>query len=339
MSRNTYSNPRLFLGNREIINFSSISYKNSGKNTVTTLNIKINDPQLDGAALLGKEVKYFLNCGSEDNIPFFRGYVRQYSPSDKNISLVAHDVLSFLAGAEAPPLTINDDNNYDGYTLGQMLADYIKTHVNKTETIIGLDMLNDTNPPITMTGYRNKSITPLKAVQALLKTNNSTLTDIKNIRLSVRDDGNKSNICFIEEQSITGSGAKFTFNDGIENLNYKRRPEPNYYTTTVNNNQVTYQHNTLPTGIVMGKIEGEYDYPDEAKEQAFLDATANEDKKEISITVNKGHYLEIGNVIQLQLLEHPELTGKHRIISKSIDNMKCILGLSKDAPQVRDFIN
>ena len=44
-------------------------------------------------------------------------------------------------------------------------------------------MLNDSNPPVSMTGYRNDNVTPLKVVQDLLKVNDSDLTDIKNTRL------------------------------------------------------------------------------------------------------------------------------------------------------------
>ena len=342
MSQLSYSAPRLFLGSKEIINFTSINYKNGGKNTVSSLSVKINDPELDDAALLGKEVVFFLNYGSDDSVPFFRGFVRQFTPTDKDINLVVHDVLSFLAGAESPPLTITNKENYDGFTVGQMLYDYINTTVNISKTIIGLDMLNDSNPPVSMTGYRNDNITPLKVVQDLLKSNDSDLTDIKNTKLIVRDDGIKSNICFVQEQDITNSGIKFSLNDGIESISYKRRPSPNYYSTAVNGNRMTYQHNTLPTGIVLGKIGNTYEYPDQAKEAAFLDATLMEDKKEISITVNKGHDLEIGNVVSLYVPEHPELNGKHRIVSKSISvssNIKCVLGLNKELPKVRDFIN
>ncbi len=342
MSPNTYSNSRLFLGNKEIIDFSNVSYKNTGKNKVSTLNITISDPEMDEFSLLGQEVVFYLNYGSNDNVPFFRGLVKQYTPSDKSLKIVANDVLSLLAGTESPPLTLTDDNNYDGFTIGQMLQDYIETVVNKNETKIGLDMLNDSNPPVTMTGYRNKSITPLKAVQSLLKSNKSSITDVKNTNLAVRDDGIKSNICFIEEQDITNNGIKFSFNDGIEKLSWKKRPSPNFYKTSVNNNSMTYQHNTLPTGVVMGKLSGNFDFPDEAREEAFIDATQNEDKAEIKITVNKGHYLELGNVINLQTPSHPKLTGKHRIVSKSVSagkSIKCQLGLSKEAPQVSDYIN
>ena len=61
MSRLTYSNPRLFIGDVEIKNFSSINYKNSGNNQVTSLQVSIKDPELDGAALMGKKVYFYLN--------------------------------------------------------------------------------------------------------------------------------------------------------------------------------------------------------------------------------------------------------------------------------------
>ncbi len=342
MSRNIHSNPRLYLGNQEINNFTQISYKSAGKK-ISTLSVTLSDPQMDGASLLGKDVTFYLNYGSTDTVPFFRGVVKQYTPSDKNLKLTVNDVLGYLTGMDSPPLNLTDHNNYDGFTLGQMLYDYISTVVNKNETKIGLDMLNDTVPPVTLTGYRGKNVTPLKIIQNKLPKKTTSLIDIKNNRLVVRDDGEKSNICFVEEQDIDSNGVKFSFNDGIEKLSYKKRPSPNFYSTSVGDTVMQYQHNSLPTGIHSGKFKGKFEYPDQAREEAFIQATLAEDKKEISITVNKGFYLEIGNVVQLSTPEHPELTGKHRIVSKtvSISNSKisCKLKLSKEAPEVSDFIN
>ncbi len=342
MSRNSYSEPRLFLGNKEVNSFSGITYKSDGKK-ISTLTVTLDDPQFDGAALLGQDVVFYLNYGSPDSVPFFRGTVKQFTPTTKNLKLVVNDMLGYLTGTESPPLIITDDNNYDGFTLGQMLHDYISTVVNKNKTNIGLDMLNDTNPPVSLTGYRAKNITPLKAVQANLPKKTSNLTDIKNYRLIVRDDGVKSNICFVEEQDIDSAGVKFSFNDGIQKLSYKRRPSPNFYNLAVNNNIMQYQHNTLPTGIHTGKLSGNFEYPDQAKEESFIEATLNEDKKEVSITVSKGYYLEIGNVINLNTPEHPELTGKHRIVGKSLSINKsgctCKFKLNKEPPQVSDYIS
>ena len=342
MSRNTYSEPRLYIGKREITNFSKITYKNGGANKVSSLSIVLTDPEMANFAFLGEEVVFYMNYGSTDTVPFFRGTVRQFNPTDKNIKIVAQDVLSYLAGAESPALVLTDESNFDGFTLSQMLHYYIETVVNKNGTRIGLDMLNDTNPPISLSGLRKNNITPLKIVQEKIPKNTSSLTDIKNYRLVVRDDGEKSNICFVEEQDIDSPAIKFSFNDGIEKLQYKRRPSPNYFTKEVDGKVMEYQHNSLPTGIHTGKLEGDFEYTDAAREEAFLQATLHEDKKEITITTSKGHYLEIGNIINIYTPEHPELIGKHRIVTKNVDcgggKISCKFKLDKEGPEVSDYL-
>jgi pyridoxine 5'-phosphate synthase PdxJ len=104
-----------------------------------------------------------------------------------------------------------------------------------------------------------------------------------------------------------------------------------------------YQHNSLPIGITMGKMgKKKYEFPDEAREEAFLQATVAEDKKEITLNTNKGHYLEIGNVINLVTPEYPELTGKHRILSKSVQcggsKVSCKLKLSRESSFLADYL-
>ena len=104
-----------------------------------------------------------------------------------------------------------------------------------------------------------------------------------------------------------------------------------------------YVDNSLPTGIVSGKLQvAQFDFPDEAREEAYITARMEEDKKEVTITSSKGHYLDIGNVIQLNTPNHPDITGKHRIKAKSIKaggtDMLCTLTLNKETPLVRDYI-
>jgi len=343
VSRNTYSEPRLFIGKKEILNFDSIKYKNSGGNRVSSLNIILSDPEIGDAALLGEEVVFYLNYGSIDSVPFFRGFIKEYTPTDTKVTVTAHDVLMFLAGKDTPPLVITDDSNYDGFTLSQMLQDYIERVVNKNKVRIGLDMINDTDPPVSLSGFRKTNIHPLKIIQQKIPKKISSISDIKSYRLIVRDDGVKSNICFVEEQDIDSSGIVFTVNDGIEKVKYKKRPDPNYYTTVVGKNVMEYQHNSLPIGITMGRLsKKKYDYPDEAREDAFMEATVAEEKKEITLTVNKGHYLEIGNVITIHTPEYPELIGKHRIMSKNVsvsgNGMKCNLKVSRESAFLSDYL-
>ena len=69
---------------------------------------------------------------------------------------------------------------------------------------------------------------------------------------------------------------------------------------------------------------------------------SEENKKEVTLTTSKGHYLDIGNVIQLNTPNHPEISGKHRIKAKSIKaggtDMLCTLTLNKESPRVGDYI-
>ena len=154
----------------------------------------------------------------------------------------------------------------------------------------------------------------------------------------------KSNINIIKEQDIDSTGITFSLNDGIRKLNYRRRQSPNYFQMEVNDSEMIYQHHTLPTGITMGKLQGKFDYTDEARQEAFYTSVQEDGKSEISIDVTKGHYLEIGNTINLSLREYPEITGKHRIVAKKINITKtaitCLLTLSKDKITLGDyFIN
>jgi len=342
MSQGTYSSSRILIGNTEFINYSKINYKNSGKNQVSSLSITLNDPELDAAALLGKEVIFYLNYGTLDNIPFFRGRIKQYQPSDKNVKIIAYDVLSFLGGKNSPVINFTDSSNYDGFTLAQFLHDYISTVINKKEILIGLDMLNETDPPVSLSGYRQKGTTPLKVIQEKIPKNISNLDDIRSYRLVLRDDGIKSNITFVEEQDINSGGILFSFNDGIEKLNYKLRPSPNIITVAVGDNIMQYIHNSLPTGAVGGKIEGEFKYPDEARQQAIIEVLTEENRKEITMNVSKGHYLEIGNVVQVNTPNYPDIIGKHRIVSKTISvggkGVICSLQLNKTGPTLKDYI-
>ena len=344
MSRNIYSEPRIFIGTREITQFSSVTYSQKGNSKAAQLSVTLTDPELDDASLVGKDILFFLNHGSSDSVPFFRGIIKSYNPTDKSVSLTALDALSLLSGRNSLPLVMTDKVNYDGYTLGQMLYDYISTYINAESTKIGLDMLNDSSPIVSLSGERQKNTTPIKLIQSTLSKvrDDDDYEDIRVTRLIVRDDGVKSNVVFVKEQSINDAGIKFSFNDGIEKINYKRRQSPNYFVAQVNDSIMKYQHNSLPTGIHTQTLKGNFEYPDEASEQAFVQATKAENEKEISIQVSKGHYLEIGNVINLQLSEHPELTGKHRIVGKKIQvsgsKMSCSLDLNKDAPTLSNYL-
>ena len=121
MSSTTYSNPLLFIGDREVMSFTSIQFSENGKSLASSLNCTINDPHFRDAPLNNKEITFFLNYGSDDNVPFFRGIIRQSTPNETQVQIVAYDIRTLLTGKESIPLSLTDKINYDGFTLSQFL--------------------------------------------------------------------------------------------------------------------------------------------------------------------------------------------------------------------------
>jgi len=342
MTTTTYSTPKLFIGDNEIQNFKSVQFTDAGQNLATSLNVTISDPELRRYALANKQVLFFLNHGSKDTVPFFRGIIRQVNPTDTQLQFTAYDVRTLLTGKETLPLIMTDEQNYDGYTLGQFLHEYITENINVKETIIGLDLLNDTNPTVSLSNVREDGTNPLELVSKKLPKD-STTSDIRKHRLTVIDDGEKSNLAFVKEQSINDVGVSFTYSDGIKQLNVKKREGPNMLSTVVGKTKVIYKHNNLDNGVRAGKIEGNFDYPDQATQQAFIEATLGERDAEITLVATKGHYLNIGNVVNLTTPDYPEINGKHRIVSKQVTcsstNVSCNLQLSKERPLLSDYLS
>mgnify|MGYP003138154420 CR=1 FL=1 len=343
MSTNSYSRPRLFIGDKEVISFKSVQFSDTGNNLATSLNVNLTDPEIRRSALMNKSVTFFLNYGSDDTVPFFRGRIRQVNPSDVALQFTAYDVMSLLTGNECVKLSLTDEFNYDGFTLSQFLNDYITTNININETIIGLDMLNETDPVVSLSGVREENISPLELINNNIAKNEDSLSDVRNNLLTVVDDGVKSNICFIKEKSKDDVAVPFSYSNGIDKLSIRKRPAPNLLFTSIKGNRVTYKHNNLSTGVTAEKIKGNFDYPDQAKQAAFVQATYAERDSEINLIANKGHYLKNGNMILLDVPDYPEQIGKHKIVSKQVtcsnSNVTCQFTLSKEKPLLSDYLN
>ena len=155
MSNNTYQQARLIIGDSEYTQFSSVSVQFPGNSKINSLSCTLNDSDAQEAKYLNKEIKFYLNYGSEDSVPIFRGFIRQISPSDKDIKIKAYDGRTYIQGKEAQTISLTDENNYDGFTVSQYLSDIIQDRVNIGGVIrIGLDMLNETIPPVLLKGVR-----------------------------------------------------------------------------------------------------------------------------------------------------------------------------------------
>ena len=117
MTENTYYKPRLIIGGKEIIKGMSGSVTFNGDSKLQTCQCKITDPDLQNFRLMNKKIEVYLNYGSDDGVPIFRGVIHEVTPSDNFTSIKALDVRNVLVGKSSRLLQLTDDENYDGYTL------------------------------------------------------------------------------------------------------------------------------------------------------------------------------------------------------------------------------
>ena len=77
MTENTYYKPRLLIGDKEVFGSMSGNISFSGNSQVNSCTCKITDPAFQNHRLYGKELKVYLNYGSDDGVPIFRGFIKE----------------------------------------------------------------------------------------------------------------------------------------------------------------------------------------------------------------------------------------------------------------------
>ena len=111
MTENTYYKPRLVIGNQEISSGMSGSVNFPGSNQANSLKCTITDPEFQNTRLFNKEVKFYLNYGSDDGVPLFRGFIKTVIPQDTNTSISAIDGRTFINSQSSKMVELTDDEN------------------------------------------------------------------------------------------------------------------------------------------------------------------------------------------------------------------------------------
>lgn len=351
MSVNTYQQPRLFIGDKEYTQFGNVNVVFPGNSKINSLNTTLNDSELQEGKFLNKEIRFFLNYGSEDSVPIFRGYIRQVKPTDKDIKIIAYDGRTFIQGKEAQTISLTDKDNYDGFTVSQYLSDIIQDKVNINDnTFIGLNALNDISPPAIMKGVRGKNKSPYNiAVKKLQESNNKdSINDgvIFRYNIDMLDDGNVSNIVLVKEKSLDSNpSATFAYLDGIVKYSHKVKATPSYITAeTTDGKTAFYKDGNLPKGLIGTTIKGKYKDTASATEAALFEVIANEQNtSEISLTVSKGFDIALGSIVRLVVPEDELATKNHRVVSKKIayssKGTVCTLNLNRKPVEISDYIS
>ena len=318
MTDSTYYKPRLVIGNQEILLGMSGSATFPGSNQANSLKCTITDPDFQNSRLFNEEVKFYLNYGSDDGVPLFRGFIKSVAPSDDKTVIGAIDGRTYINSQNSKMIELTDDENYDGYTLAAFLYDYIDNNINTDKIRIGLDILKDTYPSASISGVRNP---PTPAYQVVSRQLQKVIDDSDTEKplaysIDMIDDGNKSNITFVKEKLLTDSSAfSLSFSDGIKSYKYNRRAPANF--GVVGGASFTYG-NSPQGSIGMAVTKKEFKDKNEARHELIKQILLQyRETDEISLECSKGHYVALGSIVNV-ILDKEDIGGNHRITSKSI---------------------
>ena len=292
MSRITYCNPKLYIDGKLIESLTSFNFSESMNNTLQSFNAQCSEPDLENIDLFGKKVEFYLNYGSEDGIPLFRGFIREFSTTDTSFSFSAQDPRVLITGNNAEPLYITDKDNYDGFTLSQFIYSYITTNINVNKVNIGLDYLNEIDKPVFMTGERHEGASPWSVITSVLDkaVDESNVEEPISYFLDIIHTNKNSDIIFRKRKSLEDSYAKtFKYNDGIIDLYYKERaPVSVAFAKSIDGASSKFEYGNTPKGRVGKNVSGDFKDAAEAQKAARNEVLLNyKDTKEISLQCNK----------------------------------------------------
>ena len=352
--RNTYSIPKIYIADKEILEFKNIRLNIPGNNEVSYLTVNIDDPDYKNAHLFNSKIEFYINEGGAQGTPTFVGYIQEVNPTDTSISITAYDPRILIAGISAYPVAITDENNYDGYTPAQFLVEIITERINTaTETKIDISALSDFSPEPSMRGYRTPGKAPYDIFLEVM--GNAVDDDRPEEPLPFYIDmlGNKLIIGKRKridpgdaEQDTSGSRAyNLSYNDGLVSLSYTNLNPP---TRAIAIGDIRgwgeFQYGNFASGvsgrtITVGDAQSNADLYDAARIEVMKDYN---ETKEIKAVVSRGYHIGLENIVFLSVPDKV-LRGKHRVTSKQISvdagGIHCTLGLDKREPKVGDFVD
>jgi hypothetical protein len=355
-SLNTLVKPILFIDGREENSLISGKVNFPGNNGINTLSAVISDVEKEERSVLGKKIELYLNYDNNDGLPVFRGFITSYQPTGDKISIKASDPRIYLTSQMSPSISLTEEDNYDGYSLAQFLNSYITNYINIDETKIGLDMLQDTEPPISLKDIRQEKINPYDLVTSKLQeivNKEGGLDDSRKFYCIMIEGNDNSNITFTKRKSLN-STPSFTFSglDGIQNISYTKRNAPNTAFVSDGEHSSTFKYGNRPKGIFSKEIG----YTSESKimkGSAVLERRAMEsilvdrsEISEISLDINKGIHIGLESLISIESghFSHKDkyIVGNHVVVGKTINfsDSRCNvqLELNKPKPILSDYI-
>jgi len=345
MNRSTYCNPKLYIDDVIVESSFSAQYSES-ISSLSKLSVTINATHNEQFTdYFNKKIEFYLNDGGIDGAPLFRGLVKESNVGEKSISISAVDVRTLLTGKDSVPIVIDEKNNYDGQTVMQFLIDVVNK-INQP-SLISNYYTNDTDKPVFMTGYRGTT-SPYEVINSTISKhlNDDDMSLVGEYFLDIFHGGESSSIIVnkLRQIDINNFDISLSEFDGLIKFSYKDRPSPSFITAaTQDGQQVVVEYGNAPRGKYGMQAKGNYSSRGEAAEKILPHLLVRQDtEKDISITVSKGIYLKIGNVVRIDSKDDT-LRGQYRLTSKSINysssGITCSLSLNKKPEKLSEYIN
>lgn len=338
MKANIYSSPKLCIDGKTISSLKSASVNFAGAGKINSLDATFSDPDLSCHRLFNKKVELFLDDSSA--VAVFLGYIREMKPTDSGISITAYDPRTFLTGENSRPVVLTDKQNYDGFTIGQFLADYITTNLSDKLSLVGF---SDTTPPVSLKGVRSTGIAPLAILTDLISK--AVDDDTPETPLSWFLDIIGDKILFVKEKVLTSiPSLRLSYSDGIQELSYNRRT-PAVYGIVTGAGSVSgdFQYGNAPLGLTGLTLSDEsLTSSAECSNRARLEVMRNyTNLDEMSVSASKGYYTGIGSIVHINVDDNI-ISGAHRLSSKRIsyseNQLELKLLFNRISPKISDYL-
>jgi hypothetical protein len=335
---------RIFIDGKQV-DYINGSLVKDGGNTASRLNFVIPGENSSMRKYWGKEVTFFLD--ESDASPMFRGFIENLEiEGNQSIAVRALDVLGYLTGLDRASITLDENNNLDGNTIGGALIDMIQM-ANLTE--VGVDYIGDTNPIQRMPKIRG-TVFILDTITAALNTQyNKDNRDLprKNF-LQVFDDGTKGQLKIEVEADPENEESVYTFSydKNIISFTAQNRKIPTIITVEgANNARAIFKHTSAMQAlgehsltVTNKQLENRVECLDFAQEIFLANLKA---KYEYNLTSVDGYYLEENDVIRI-IDKETVIDGNFRVIGKTINfgvgSLSVVLTINKQPPLLSRFL-
>ena len=241
---------------------------------------------------------------------------------------------------------IDDKKNYDGRTIVQFLLDVIENQVNQNKTLISTEALNEMDKPIYMNEVRSVQA-PYDIVKGLLKSqrDDDDILNVYEYYFDILHGGRDSSLVIKKTKALTGiADFNYSYNDGIISLSYTERAPPSFgIAKAEDGTTVRADYGNAPKGnIGITVANKKYSSRAEAKEAAMAEVLLKQgDDKDISMKVSKGHYINLGHIIRIDVPD-TNVAGQYRITSKRVsysdNSVDCSFSLNKKPIRLTDYI-